>query len=71
VSTLHRLAVSLAEGGAGLGTAFGEQKAIEMLTEGGFTGITVTPAPGDPMGGVFVAAKPCRPRRSGVQARLL
>ena len=58
VSTLHCLTVSLAEGGAGLGTAFGEQKAIELLTEAGFTGITVTPAPGDPMGGVFVATRP-------------
>jgi len=51
------LTVSLAEGGAGLGTAFGEQKAVELLTEAGFTGITVTPAPGDPLGGVFVATR--------------
>jgi 2-polyprenyl-3-methyl-5-hydroxy-6-metoxy-1,4-benzoquinol methylase len=58
VSTLHCLTVSLAEGGAGLGTAFGEQKAIEMLTEAGFADITVTPAPGDPMDGVFVVIKP-------------
>src|SRR5215472_7234649 len=58
VSTLHCLTVSLAEGGAGLGTAFGEQKAIELLTDAGFTGITVTPAPGDPLGGVFVATRP-------------
>ena len=58
VSTLHCLTVSLAEGSAGLGTAFGEQKAIALFTEAGFTGITVTPTPGDPMGGVFVATKP-------------
>jgi 2-polyprenyl-3-methyl-5-hydroxy-6-metoxy-1,4-benzoquinol methylase len=58
VSTLHCLTVSLAEGGAGLGTAFGEQKAIELLTEASFTDITVTPAPGDPLGGVFVAMRP-------------
>ena len=57
VSTLHCLTVSLAERGAGLGTAFGEQKAIELLTDAGFTGITVTPAPGDPLGGVFVATR--------------
>ena len=44
----------------GLGTAFGEQKAIELLTEAGFTGITVTPAPGDPLGGVFVATRSAR-----------
>ena len=29
-----------------------------MLTGAGFTGITVTSAPGGPMGGVFVAANP-------------
>lgn len=58
VSTLHCLTVSLAEGGAGLGTAFGEQKAIELLTGAGFAGITVSPAPGDPMGGVFAATRP-------------
>ena len=28
-----------------------------MLTEAGFTGITVTSAPGDPMGGVFVVSQ--------------
>jgi hypothetical protein len=57
-STLDCLTVSLAEGGGGLGTVFGEQKAVEMLTQAGFTGITVVPAPGDPMDGVFIAAKP-------------
>mgnify|MGYP003694251181 CR=1 FL=1 len=35
-------------GSAGLGTAFGERKAIELLTEAYGTGITATPAPGDP-----------------------
>ena len=34
VSTLHCLTVSLAHGGAGLGTAFGEQVAREMLDRG-------------------------------------
>lgn len=57
-STLHCLTVSLAEDGAGLGTAFGEQKAVELLSGAGFTGITVTPSPGDPLGGTFVSTKP-------------
>ncbi len=36
VSTLHCLTVSLAHGGAGLGTAWGEQRAREMLIDAGF-----------------------------------
>jgi SAM-dependent methyltransferase len=42
ISTMHCMTVSLAEGGMGLGTAWGEQRAIEMLTEAGFTDIRVT-----------------------------
>jgi hypothetical protein len=58
VSTLHCMTVSLAEGGAGLGTAFGEQRARRMLADAGFGDITVHEAPGDPPGGVFVSYKP-------------
>jgi 2-polyprenyl-3-methyl-5-hydroxy-6-metoxy-1,4-benzoquinol methylase len=59
ISTLHCMTVSLAEGGAGLGTACGEQKFRELLTAAGFADIDVTaPAPGDPMGAIFVARKP-------------
>ena len=36
ISTLHCLTVSLAHGGAGIGSAFGEQLARGMLTEAGF-----------------------------------
>jgi SAM-dependent methyltransferase len=36
ISTLHCLTVSLAQGGMGLGTAFGEQKALELLAAAGF-----------------------------------
>ncbi len=36
VSTLHCLTVSLAHGGAGIGTVFGEQLARELLTNAGF-----------------------------------
>jgi SAM-dependent methyltransferase len=57
VSTLHCLTVSLAEGGAGLGTAWGEQVARQMLAAAGFGSVEVHDAPGDPMNAVFVARK--------------
>ena len=40
VSTLHCMTVSLATGGAGLGTVWGKEKAIEMLRDAGFGTIT-------------------------------
>ena len=58
VSTLHCMTVSLAHGGAGIGTAFGEQLARTMLTDAGFVGIGVYPAPGDPGDAVYVSTKP-------------
>lgn len=57
VSTLHCMTVSLAEGGAGLGTAWGEQLAVQMLEEAGFGPATVHDAPGDPGNAVFVTTK--------------
>jgi SAM-dependent methyltransferase len=58
VSTLHCLTVSLAQDGAGLGTAFGEQVARQLLADAGFVDVEVHPAPGDPLDAVFVARKP-------------
>ena len=57
VSTLHCLTVSLAVGGAGLGTAWGEQVACSMLAAAGFDDIVVHDAPGDPGNAVFVTHK--------------
>jgi SAM-dependent methyltransferase len=57
VSTLHCLTVSLAGGGAGLGTAWGEELARSMLAEAGFVDVAVHEAPGDPLNAVFVATK--------------
>jgi SAM-dependent methyltransferase len=57
-STLHCMTVSLACGGAGLGTAWGEQRARAMLAEAGFTDVVVHEAPGDPLNALFVASKP-------------
>ena len=56
-STLHCTTVSLAEGGAGPGTAFGEQLARRMLGDAGFSDVAVHEAPGDPTDGVFVTSK--------------
>jgi SAM-dependent methyltransferase len=58
ISTLHCLTVSLAHGGAGLGTAFGEQKAPQLLADAGFADVSVHPSPGDPMDAVYVSHKP-------------
>lgn len=55
VSTLHCMTISLAHGGAGIGTAFGEQHALRLLGAAGFGDIEVHPAPGDPLDAVYVA----------------
>lgn len=56
VSVLHCMTVSLAEGGAGLGTAWGEQTARRMLGEAGFTSIEVVEAPG-PQNSIYICGK--------------
>jgi SAM-dependent methyltransferase len=57
VSTLHCLTVSLAHGGAGIGTAFGEGHARRLLADAGFVDVQVLPAPGQPMDAVYLARK--------------
>jgi SAM-dependent methyltransferase len=57
VSTLHCMTVSLAHGGAGIGTAFGEQRALRMLADAGFEDLTVQPAPGGPFQAIYLARK--------------
>jgi SAM-dependent methyltransferase len=58
VSTMHCMSVSLAENGAGLGTMWGEEKALEMLAAAGFTGIRVEQLPHDVQNSYYVAVKP-------------
>ena len=58
VSTLHCMTVSLAQGGAGLGTVWGEQLALQMLGEAGFVDVTVHEVPDDPFDSVYVARTP-------------
>lgn len=54
-SLFHCMQVSLAEGGAGLGTGWGRQLATQMLSDAGFDAVTIyeTP-PEDPMNAIFV-----------------
>ena len=54
VSTLHCLTVSLAHGGAGIGSAFGEQLARRMLAEAGFGEVGLHPAPGTPFDAIYI-----------------
>ena len=57
ISCLHCMTVSLALDGKGLGAMWGKEKAIEMLTEAGFTNIEVKQLPHDPIN-YFYIAKP-------------
>ena len=57
-STLHCMTVSLAHGGAGLGTVWGEQLAKQMLSDTGFVDIEVHDVPDDPMDSLYIARKP-------------
>jgi hypothetical protein len=55
---LHCLTVSLAHGGTGLGTMWGEQRARQMLTDAGFVDITVHDVPDDPFDTLYLAHRP-------------
>lgn len=57
ISTLHCMTVSLAHGGAGLGTVWGEELALTMLADAGFVGVEVFEVPDDPMDSLYVAHK--------------
>jgi len=58
VSTLHCMTVSLAHGGAGLGTGWGEQTALRLLDEAGFGEVTVEQTPSDPGNALFATSVP-------------
>jgi ubiquinone/menaquinone biosynthesis C-methylase UbiE len=57
VSTMHCMTVSLAYGGMGLGTVWGEQKALEMMGEAGFKEIRVKHVEGDFFNNYYIAHK--------------
>jgi len=58
ISLLHCMTVSLAEGGAGLGTGWGEQVARRLLSEAGFGPVDVPDAPRDPSNAIFITHRP-------------
>jgi SAM-dependent methyltransferase len=60
ISTMHCMTVSLAYGGEGLGTAWGEQLAIEKLTAAGFTDIEVTGIKPDRANHYLLSTRPVR-----------
>ena len=57
MSTMHCMTVSLALKGAGLGTAWGEQKALAMLREAGLGRVDVHRLADDPLNNYYVARK--------------
>lgn len=57
VSCMHCMTVSLAAGGMGLGTMWGQEKALEMLKEAGFSNIEVKQLPHDIMNDYYIIRK--------------
>jgi len=57
ISTLHCMTVSLALDGEGLGTVWGEQKALEYLAAAGFGDVEVRKIDGDALNVYFIARK--------------
>ncbi len=57
ISTMHCMTVSLAQGGAGLGTCWGRELAEKMLRDAGLHHITVEKLPHDDMNYYYIARK--------------
>jgi len=55
ISCMHCMTVSLAQGGAGLGTCWGEELACEMLARAGFRNVSVHQLPHDILNSYYVA----------------
>lgn len=56
VSCMHCMSVSLANGGPGLGAAWGKEKALEMLSDAGFRNVRVQTLPHDPINYYYIAS---------------
>jgi 2-polyprenyl-3-methyl-5-hydroxy-6-metoxy-1,4-benzoquinol methylase len=57
ISTMHCMTVSLAQGGMGLGTMWGKEKALEMLSETGFDEVDVKNLAHDFQNNYYIANK--------------
>ncbi len=57
ISCMHCMTVSLALGGEGLGAAWGEEKALELLAEAGFDNVDVKQLPHDIINNYYIATK--------------
>lgn len=57
ISTMHCMTVSLAQGGAGLGTCWGRELACEMLDDAGFDNVQVHALDHDMFNNYFIARK--------------
>jgi len=57
ISTFHCMSVSLAFDGAGLGTVWGEEKALAMLADAGFPRVRVKQVEGDVTNNYYIARK--------------
>ncbi|WP_247826223.1 class I SAM-dependent methyltransferase [Arthrobacter antioxidans] len=55
ISTVHCMSVSLGLGGDGLGTVWGEQRALSMLADAGFRDIESKGVDSDPFNAYFIA----------------
>lgn len=65
ISTIHCTSVSLATGGVGLGTMWGEELALAMLADTGFVDVEVKQLPHDIMNNYYIA-QPNRILRSRI-----
>jgi cyclopropane fatty-acyl-phospholipid synthase-like methyltransferase len=57
ISTMHCMTVSLAQGGAGLGTCWGRELAEKMLADAGFQDVVVEKLPHDDMNYYYIARR--------------
>lgn len=57
ISCMHCMTVSLAQGGEGLGAAWGEEKALELLTEAGFNDVEIQQLSHDFVNSYYIARK--------------
>ena len=57
LSCMHCMTVSLADGGMGLGTMWGEQQARQMLADAGFTSVDLRHVEGDILNNYYIATR--------------